>query len=91
MLVGIANREDPDKNAEACLIWVCTVCLDLLGWQLEFNISRKKICVGYSLMFVNSSLYVAQMHPNRFNSNGHKVPDFHAILKFKVLKLFAYG
>ena len=42
MLVGIANREDPDKNAEACLIWVCTVCLDLLGWQLEFNISRKK-------------------------------------------------
>ena len=42
IVVKVANREDPDQTAstESSLIWVCTVCLGLLGWQLVFDISE---------------------------------------------------
>ena len=40
MLVRIANREDPDQTASlrSSLIWVCTVCLGLIGRRLAFGI-----------------------------------------------------
>ena len=35
MLIRIANREDPDQTAS---IWVCAICLGLVGRQLVLEI-----------------------------------------------------
>ena len=37
MLVRVANKEDPDQTALQSDL-VCTVCLGLIGMQLEFNL-----------------------------------------------------
>ena len=40
MLVGIANREDPDQTAffGSSLIWVCIICLGLFHRHFVFKI-----------------------------------------------------
>ena len=62
MLVKIANSEDPDQPAvRSSLIWVCAVCLCLLGRQLMFEILEKHL--GYKNNYNIYSAYSDTMSP----------------------------
>ena len=60
MITLMANRKDPDQKE---LVWVCAVCLGLIGRHLVFEILEHLCFVGKAAVLLREKCHNQSEHP----------------------------